>query len=64
MELSKCLKCKNFANPNSYQCPLCGVIFRSYRIRFRSYRIRQVIMWLAGLATAAWAVREFVPKHI
>ena len=54
--LRKCPRCKDWANPESYRCPRCGLIFRNYRIR-------QVVFWLTGLAVAAWAFHAYVPAH-
>ncbi len=53
-------KCRELVvNAESESCPLCGILFREYRIK-------RLIFWLAILVIAAWALHDHIhiPSHL
>ena len=57
MVLRKCPACRDTVGAESDECPRCG-------INFRTYRIRQVVVWMTTLAAVVLAVGHYGLKLI
>ena len=54
--LRKCPKCREMVNAQSVACPRCGV-------NFREHRTKRVMLCLAAIAVAGFAVRSHFVRH-